>query len=252
MRKENAKGRSCDEKEKKEVNYRKEEIPKVAESVRKRSTGEMIFDALKSAIVSGQLKPGERVIEQELSEQFKTSRIPVREAMMTLEHRGFLERLPLRGFRVSMTSGEEVRETFGIRAALESYAVSMATEYVTPEFIADMEKNVELSYQALAEKDLERFTELNAEFHEMVYKATRSPKLCNMIGALRDYMARYGRPLFHAKGRLTYIQDHGRMLDAIKKGDKGRAEKIAKKHILRGCNYVVKTMGPKKRAAKSN
>ena len=240
-------------KEKTDVKGRKGElgdIPGVTEPVRKyRSTGEMVFNALKSAIVNGYLKPGERLIEQRLSEKLKTSRIPVREAMRKLEQRGFVERLPSRGFRVSRTSREEVKETFGIRAALESYAASMATEYATLEFIVDLEKNVEASYQALAERDLEKLTELNEEFHEMVYKAARSPRLYKMINAFRDYMARYRRPLFHTKsGGLASLHDHRKMLEAIKKGDKDKAEKLARKHIFRGRDYVVNMMEPKKRA----
>ena len=109
------------------------DIPEVPEPARKyRSTGEMVFNTLKNAIVNGHLRPGERLIEQRLSEKLKTSRIPIREAMRKLEQRGFVERLPVRGFRVSRTSREEVTETFGIRAALEGYAASMATEYATP------------------------------------------------------------------------------------------------------------------------
>jgi len=224
------------------------DIPGMTEPVRKyRSTGEMVFNALKNAIINGHLKPGERLIEQRLSEKLKTSRIPVREAMRKLEQRGFVERLPSRGFRVSRTSREEVKETFGIRAALESYAASMATEYASLEFIVDLEKNVEASYQALAERDLERLTELNEQFHEMVYKAARSPRLYRMINAFRDYMARYRRPLFHTKsGGLASLNDHRRMVEAIKKGDTDRAEKVARKHIFRGRDYVVNMMEPKK------
>ena len=240
-------------KEKAEPKSRKGEIgdiPGVTEPIRKyRSTGEMVFNALKSAIIGGFLKPGERLIEQRLSEKLKTSRIPVREAMRKLEQRGFVERLPSRGFRVSKTSREEAKETFGIRAALESYAASMATEYATLEFIIDLEKNVEASYQALAERDMERLTELNEQFHEMVYKAARSPRLYKMINAFRDYMARYRRPLFHTKsGGLASLHDHRRMLEAIKKGDKDQSRETRKETYIPRPRLRGKHDGAEKKA----
>lgn len=232
---------------KRRVSKRKGEIGDVApldNPIRKyRSTGEMVFNTLKNAIVNGELKPGQRLIEQRLSERMKTSRIPVREAIKKLEQRGFVERLPVRGFIVSRISRAEVNETFGIRAALESYAASMATEYANAELIAELESNIESSYQAFEEEDMERLTELNAQFHEMIYEAARSPKLFRLINTFRDYMARYRKPLFNTRsGGLLSLKDHKKMVEAMKKGDGERVEKIVKRHIFRGKTYIMKKM----------
>jgi DNA-binding GntR family transcriptional regulator len=167
----------------------------------------------------------------------------VREAIKKLEQDGFVERLPVRGFVVKRVSREEVEETFGIRAALESYAAYMATAHITDIFIRSLKDNIRESNKALNEGEIEKLTELNAQFHEMLYKAAGSKKLYKLINTFRDYIARYRKPLFSTKsGGLASLKDHERMVDAMQKGDREKVEKIIKKHILRGRNYIIKEM----------
>jgi DNA-binding GntR family transcriptional regulator len=208
-----------------------------------KTVGEMVYSTLKKAILNGDLKPEQRLIEQTVSRAMNTSRIPVREAIKKLEQDGFVERLPVRGFVVKRVSREEVEETFGIRAALESYAAYMATAHITDIFISSLKDNIRESNKALNEGEIEKLTELNAQFHEMLYKAAGSKKLYKLINTFRDYIARYRKPLFSTKsGGLASLKDHERMVDAMQKGDREKVEKIIKKHILRGRNYIIKEM----------
>ncbi|MBA4417250.1 MAG: hypothetical protein C0392_04980 [Syntrophus sp. (in: bacteria)] len=208
-----------------------------------RTIGEMVYNTLKNAIVNGDLKPDQRLIEQTVSNAMKTSRIPVREAIKKLEQGGFLEKLPVRGFIVKRVSKDEVDEIFGIRAALESYAAYMATTHINDEFIRILKDNIKASYQALDDEDIEKLTELNAQFHEMLYNAAKSQKLYRLINTFRDYIARYRRPLFSTKsGGVASLSDHEKMVEAMEKGDKEKVEKIVKRHILRGKAYIIKEM----------
>ncbi len=120
-----------------------------------KTVGEMVYRTLKKAILNGDLKPEERLIEQTVSRAMNTSRIPVREAIKKLEQDGFVERLPIRGFIVKKVSREEVEETFGIRAALESYAAYMATGHITDAFMVSLQDNIHASYKALNDGDIE-------------------------------------------------------------------------------------------------
>ncbi len=208
-----------------------------------RTVGEMVYSTLKKAILNGDLKPNQRLIEQTVSRAMNTSRIPVREAIKKLEQDGFVERLPVRGFVVKRVSREEVEEIFGIRAALESYAAYTATDHISDMLISSLRDNIRDSYKALNEGEIEKLTELNAQFHETLYKASGSNKLYRLINTFKDYIARYRKPLFSTKsGGLASLKDHDRIVEAMMKGDKEKVEKIIKRHILRGKNYIIKEM----------
>ena len=106
---------------------------------KKRPIGEMAYVSLKEAIVKGDLHPGQRLVESALSTQMGISRIPVREAIKKLEQDGLVEKLEKGGFIVKNPSREEIEETFGIRACLESYAAALATERMDAPTIGRLE-----------------------------------------------------------------------------------------------------------------
>jgi DNA-binding GntR family transcriptional regulator len=78
--------------------------------------GDVAYDYLKEAIVKGDIPPGQRLIENQLSAQMEVSRVPVREAVKKLEQEGLVERSGVRGFIVKGLTREEIEETLGIRA----------------------------------------------------------------------------------------------------------------------------------------
>ena len=114
-----------------------------------RSIAQVVYKALKDAIVNGELKPGQRLVEQKLSDKMQVSRVPVREAIKRLEHGGFVQKLPVRGVIVKKISDKDIREAFGVRAALESYAACLACEHVTEESLSALQENIEASARAL-------------------------------------------------------------------------------------------------------
>ena len=93
------------------------------------------YNYLESAILTGRLKPRERLIEQELAEQLKMSRTPIREALRRLEERGLVRILPRRGALVSDISSAEVENIYAVRSHLESLAARLAAAHITPEGI---------------------------------------------------------------------------------------------------------------------
>ncbi len=208
-----------------------------------RSVGDAVYDALKAAITKGDLTPGQRLVERQLSLQLRTSRIPIREAIKKLEKDGLVEKLPKRGFVVKSVTEAEIGEIFGIRAVLESYAAYLATERLTDVLVKKLENSVRAYREALTKNDVERMMTANGQFHEIIYKASGSEQLCALINNFRDYISRYRRTLLttHEFAKVS-LEDHIRMLDAMSERDKDKVEELVRKHILRGKAIIVGEM----------
>ena len=208
-----------------------------------RSVGDAVYDALKVAIIKGDLPPGQRLIEHRLSLRMRTSRIPIREAIKKLEKDGLAEQLHNRGFVVKSVTKTEIEETFGIRAVLESYAAYLATERLTDVLMRELENTVQTYRDALAENDVERMMAANAQFHEMIDPASGSEKLYTLINNFRDYISRYRKTLLttHDFAKMS-LEDHIRMLDAMNERNKEQVEELVRTHILRGKDIIISEM----------
>ncbi len=208
-----------------------------------RSVGDAVYDALKVAITKGDLPPGQRLIEHQLSLRMRTSRIPIREAIKKLEKDGLVEKLHKRGFVVKSVTKTEIEETFGIRAVLESYAAYLATERLTDVLREGLENTVQAYRDALENDDIERMMSANAQFHEMIYKASGSEKLYTLINNFRDFISRYRKTLLTTRDFAKMsLEDHIRMLEAMNERDKEKVEELVKKHILRGKEIIIREM----------
>jgi DNA-binding GntR family transcriptional regulator len=210
--------------------------------VRKRkSLREEVYESLKKTILHGKLKGGQRLIEETLADQVGISRTPVREAFHKLERDELVTRLPKGGFAVKEFTKEDVEEIFGIRSALESYAAYLATIHATPEKISDMEKKIVESENALKRGDDDKVIQLHTEFHDLIYKSCKSKKLIEMINNFRDYFYRYRSALLHTEGGFrSSIDDHRRMLEAMKKKNPRLVERLVRSHLARGRDLIIK------------
>ena len=208
-----------------------------------RSIGEAVYAALKAAIIKGDLPPGQRLVEHQLSAQMRTSRIPVREAIKKLEKDGLVEKPQNRGFIVKSVTKAEIEETFGIRAVLESYAAYLATERVNDALMKRLEDSVRAYRDALTRDEIGGMMAANAQFHETIYKASGSEKLYTLINNFRDYFSRYRKTLLVTRGYAEIsLGDHMQMLDAMRARDKEKVEDLVRKHILRGKGIIIGEM----------
>ncbi len=208
-----------------------------------RSMGDVAYVSLKEAIIKGELEQGQRLVENQLSQQMKVSRIPIREAMMKLAQDGLVEKSGKRGFVVKNLSKEEIEETFGIRALLESYAAYLATEHIDNGLLKKLEESIDAYRQALKAGEMEKLMQLNTQFHEIIYKAAGSQKLYALINNFRDFIYRYRRTLLNCVDYAKVsLDDHEEMLGAMKEKDKEAVEQLVKRHILRGKGIIIKEM----------
>ena len=208
---------------------------------KKKSLREEVYESLKRSILHGKLKANQRLIEEQLAHQAGISRTPVREAFHKLERDDLVTRLPQGGFEVREFTREDVEEIFGIRSALESYAVYLATLHITPDKIAILEKKLEESEEALEKGDDHKVVQLRTEFHDLLYKSCKSKKLFEMINTFRDYFYRYRSALLHTQNGITYSnRDHRQMLEAMKRKKPRLAERLVREHLARGKELVLR------------
>lgn len=197
----------------------------------RRPVHEQVYDLLKNAILNGDIRPGERLLQDELAKRFGISRMPVRDALRLLEADKLVVSVPNKGVTVADFGAEELQDTFFVRSILEREAVKLAVPRITREDIAVLEGLLAEMDQCLAEKDLSKLTKLNYAFHSAIYNGVPSRRLLDMIKNLWDNFPRYAMlsTLELASGSQ---EAHRAILAAIKKGDGEEASKVMENHIL--------------------
>lgn len=209
----------------------------------RKSLGDYVFERLKEAIIHGEMAPGSRIIESRIADALGISRTPIREAIHKLDRAGYLRRLSQGGFTVVSLTRDDIEEVFGIRSILESYAARLATIKHKEEELRPLEDKIKEYQSCLEEGHIDALYRINTEFHDMLYKLSRSPKLVKMIGDLKDQIYRFRKILLSEEGMAKISdEDHRKMLKAMKMGNPDRVESLVKDHILRGQKLVLKKL----------
>jgi DNA-binding GntR family transcriptional regulator len=191
---------------------------------------EQVKDVLLQRIVSGELKPGERLVETRIAQELGTSQAPVREALRDLELLRLVESEPFRGARVRSLGDEELIEIYPVRAVLEELAATLAAERLGGE-VADLEAEVEGMRQAGRKGDLHGLTQHDFAFHRLFVEASGNAPLIQCWKSLGVE----GRIILSLYGTLVEPEEaaglHDPILDALRDGDGPRAGREARKHI---------------------
>jgi DNA-binding GntR family transcriptional regulator len=141
----------------------------------------VVYDYLKERILSGKIRPGEKITPKDISQQFSISGIPIREAINKLSSEGLITAIPHVGARVANIDKEKVEEIHMIRVELEILATRLACKHITNENLTKLEKIIMDSEQAIQLGKYEKFRELNKQFHIQVYRSTPFQILATMI-----------------------------------------------------------------------
>lgn len=176
----------------------------------KRSAPELVRDGLRDAILGGVLGEGTQLRQDQLAEQFGTSRIPVREALRQLEAEGLVKIEPNKGAVVTSLSMDEVLEMLDIRVALECHALRLAIpEMVDEDF--DLASRMLDSYSR--EADPLHWGKMNWQFHWAIYAPCHKPRLLSMIKANYGHVNRFVRTqVSRATGKDRPQQEHEQLL----------------------------------------
>lgn len=183
------------------------------------------------AVLSGELKPGDRIVENSMARLLGVSQAPVREAIRDLVLLGFLETEPYKGTSVRSFTPEELWETYTVRAALESLATRLAATRLTEEDVATLQGILDSMMEAARDQDRDRVVQLDNTFHEAILKFSRNKTLYQLWKSLE-----YGiwSIVTYRKSSLDpeYLAArHEELLEALKSGDPERATRVMQNHI---------------------
>jgi DNA-binding GntR family transcriptional regulator len=203
------------------------------------SIREKVYAALRQRILDGSFPAGERLVESRIAEQIKTSRTPVREALHLLEKEGLLESIPRAGYQVKPLSWEEVEEICEIRIANETLAARWAMKRITPKELAALENNLSSAEREIRAGNPRDFVQRDAEFHEILARASGSERLFELCQLLRKHMLRYRIESLHVPDSgLRAIQGHRRILECLRTQDEGGLEEAIRIHLEQSLSDV--------------
>lgn len=204
---------------------------------------DVVFGTLRQAILTGVLKPGERLMEIQLAKQLGVSRTPVREAIRKLELEGLVLMIPRKGAEVAEITVKDLEDVLEVRGALEELAVKDACDYITEEQLEDLREASDAFKQALESGDLVKCAETDMNFHEIIYSATNNRRLVQILNNLREQMYRY-RMEYLKDGRThkTLLEEHDAIRRALKKHDKVKAGNAIRIHIENQKRSIVSSL----------
>ena len=191
-----------------------------------------VYRILKAEIIEGSLKPGTKLLENNIAKQLGISRTPIREALRELAAEGFVKMNPNQGVVVSNASVEDVQEVLQIRGVLEGLAARLATKMINEEEIKELEKYQKQMEYYTNKDDVLAFSEMDTEFHELILNICGNNRLIQIRKNLSDQAHRYQIRSLSVPGRLKYsLKEHQEVVEALKRKDAEQADRLSQKHI---------------------
>ena len=193
---------------------------------------DVVFNTLREAILRGELKPGERLMEIQLANKLGVSRTPIREAIRKLELEGLVLMIPRKGAEVAQITEKSLRDVLEVRRALENLAVQLACLRMSPQTLADLKAAARAFEEILGDEDVTAVAEADVAFHDVIYMATDNQRLISLLNNLREQMYRYRVEYLKKKEcHKQLLWEHQEIIRAIEAGEIDVATKITEQHI---------------------
>ncbi|MDE6700865.1 MAG: GntR family transcriptional regulator [Acetatifactor sp.] len=193
---------------------------------------DVVFNTLRQAILTGELKPGERLMEIHLANMLGVSRTPIREAIRKLELEGLVTMIPRRGAEVAQITEKSMSDVLEVRRAMDALCAELACERITQEELERLKEACGQFEKATGTKDVKKIAQADVELHDIILQATGNRRLIQLVNNLSEQMYRY---------RFEYIKDisqHERLVEehriiyeSLVSRDKERAAEAARTHI---------------------
>ncbi|MFI0731768.1 GntR family transcriptional regulator [Streptomyces sp. NPDC021225] len=231
----------------------------------RRISAHAVCTAIRDDIVSGTFAPGSRLTEEVLARRYGVSRVPVREALRTLESEGFVTTRRHAGACVAQPSDREAADLLDIRALLEPLGAARAAQRRTEAHLKVLRGLVRLGQERAQRGQLGELRSLSDWFHETLAQASGSPSLAGLLVQLRRKIAWVyaveprrsappvpggpGRPDFSLRAVESW-SEHGALVDAVARGDADRARTLAAAHAERSMSEYRLRRPPRVRTSK--
>jgi len=194
------------------------------------SLRDRVLDEVKERIIAGDLPTGARLHERNLSQELGVSRVPLREAILTLAAQGLVEMRPRVGAFVRPMTKHDVEDLFAVRMALEPLAASLAAVNRNEDQLAELARLVDAERSALVAGDDRRGSLVNADFHLEILRASGNELLFAIMAPVQSRIQRlFRRTITSMSEQLS--DDHSEMLNALRAQDADQAAAVARRHV---------------------
>ena len=204
---------------------------------------DVVFNTLREAILKGELKPGERLMEIQLAKRLGVSRTPIREAIRKLELEGLVVMVPRKGAEVADITEKDLRDVLEVRKALEELVVQIACDRMTEEDFKELKKAHARFKTVIKKGDLKEVAEADVKFHDIIYMSTNNQRLIQILNNLREQMYRYRiEYLKDTQMHAALVQEHESIVECLESGDKENASRIMRSHIDNQEQGIVRSL----------
>lgn len=207
-----------------------------------RSSTQQVYDWLHDRILRGNLPPGTRLSEVEVAGQVGVSRQPVREAFIRLTAVGLAEVRPQRGTYIARISVKAVLSTQRVREAVESDLIRKLAINVTDALIDDLRRQLEAQYRAAAQDDVQRFIQLDDDFHRSLAVAAGQVDVWDVLEGLKSQMNRLRYLTTHGVDQQRVMDQHLAIVEALAARDAGAAEQAMRRHLRKLLDDLPETV----------
>ncbi len=209
---------------------------------------DVVFHTLRQSILTGELKPGERLMEIHLADKLGVSRTPIREAIRKLELEGLVTMIPRRGAEVAQITEKNLKDVLEVRRALDALAVELACDRIREEQLEKLKAACDHFEEETRKGNANQVAQADVALHDIILEAGGNDKLIQMISNLSQQMYRYR--LEYVKDESHYAQlilEHRRIYEAIRLRDKEGGARAMKEHIDNQEKAVIRMIYERKK-----
>lgn len=200
---------------------------------------DMVYNALKEQIVTGEIMPGERITVMQVAEEFGVSAMPVREALKRLQQEGLVTITPHAGAQVVKCDDKQYQEITQIRILLEPYAAMLATPRLDEQDMEHLEKMLDEMESCVDSGDNLTYSELNTKFHQYIYSCCGNATLIETINSLWEKTRMSKNVFLMERSRMALsIEEHKECLECLRRGDPEAVREAFDRHKRRGFEAV--------------
>ena len=201
---------------------------------------DIVFEKLREQIITGQLKPGDRLMEIKLANEMGVSRTPVREAIRKLQAEDLVIMNARRGAVVAPINEKDMKEILEIRKALESLACQLVAVKAGEDDVKTLRSINREMRKAIDDNDIERITDRDVLFHETITEIAANTHLTGMLNQIKEHLYRYRLAFIkELKNKYVLTEEHDKIIDAIESKNAKAAGREIEKHIEVQEKYII-------------
>ena len=193
---------------------------------------DVVYNTLREAILKGELKPGERLMELQLASKLGVSRTPIREAIRMLELEGLAVTIPRKGAEVAKMTVKDMEDVLEVREALDELAAKIACNKITEEQLQALSQVKDAFEESTKTTDIKQIAMYDEKFHDVIYESTGNVRLVNLLNNLREQIYRYR--VEYLKNVEVYprlIEEHETILKALQDRNQELVVEAMRDHV---------------------